>query len=352
MKSNYQWSKVINDPLILDQNTELSQLDSEDQIMIEALIESFVETKRSSQTRRAYARDVRDFVGYAQIVTVWDLQRYPIGQLSHQILDRSTTIKKYDSHHIDKIINPSTVNRKVYAVSSWFEYLMAVYQYPKNPAKIFTPYKTTTHSTTESLTRPEYVSMLHYQKDQYVQILYSDDTPPLSLVKELRDYLLLAMMGMSLRRNEVVKLRWSDIDHTTPHLSVYQKWWSIKLIPLPSSIYQLLVQLWDIKDQAWLKSDYLFTPISNHRTWDLTKPISSDYVFELVKRLAMLCDIDKKITPHSLRKTFIELALDSKEDYINIANATGHSTLEMIKYYDTRSKLEKNAINGMWDVFD
>jgi len=79
----------------------------------------------------------------------------------------------------------------------------------------------------------------------------------------------------------------------------------------------------------------------------LDKPISGDYIFQLIVKLSKLCGIDKNITPHSLRKTFIELALDAKEDYINIANATGHSTLEMIKYYDTRSKLEKNAINTM-----
>jgi integrase len=156
---------------------------------------------------------------------------------------------------------------------------------------------------------------------------------------------------MSLRRNEVVKLRWSDVDSSTPHLTVYQKWWSTKLIPLPSSIYELLLQLWQDKMTMWLVSDYIFSPIKNNSTGDLSKPISADYVFELIKKLAAICWIDKKITPHSLRKTFIELALDSKEDYINIANATGHSTLEMIKYYDTRSKLEKNAVNNM-GVFD
>lgn len=55
----------------------------------------------------------------------------------------------------------------------------------------------------------------------------------------------------------------------------------------------------------------------------------------------------KKITPHSLRKTFIELALDNGDDLISIANATGHSTVEMIKYYDTRDRLKNNAVNSL-----
>ncbi len=351
MKSNYRETKAIHSPAILDQNHRVTQHGPEHQTPISTLIDSWLETKRSSQTRRAYRRDAVDFCVYVGMMTIGDLQIYSIPQLSHQILDWLKTQYQYDEYNPDKVLNPTTINRKAYAVSSWFEYLMAVYQYPKNPAKIFTPLKTAKHSTTDSLTKSEYVSLLVYQKEQYLDLIHNGGEVSLPTIKELRDYLMLALMSMSLRRNEVVKLRRSDIDSSTPHLTVYQKWWSTKLIPLPSSIYELLMQLGQDKMTMWLVSDYIFSPIKNNSTWDLTKPISTDYVFELIKKLAAICWIDKKITPHSLRKTFIELALDSKEDYINIANATGHSTLEMIKYYDTRSKLEKNAVNNM-DVFD
>lgn len=357
MKSNYRESKAVHSPVILDQNNAIAQHGPEYQTPIDTLIESWLDTKRSSQTRRAYRRDVVDFCIYVGMMTIGDLQVYPIPQLSHQILEWLKTQYQYDEHNPDKILNPTTINRKAYAVSSWFEYLMAVYQYPKNPTKIFTPLKTVKHSTTDSLTKQEYVSMLYYQKEQYLELKEAEswklkaESISLQTVKELRDYLMLALMSMSLRRNEVVKLRWSDVDSSTPHLTVYQKWWSTKLIPLPSSIFELLVQLGRDKIAVWLESDYIFSPIRNNSTGDLSKPISADYVFELIKKLAAVCWIDKKITPHSLRKTFIELALDSKEDYINIANATGHSTLEMIKYYDTRSKLEKNAVNNMGDIF-
>jgi integrase len=63
----------------------------------------------------------------------------------------------------------------------------------------------------------------------------------------------------------------------------------------------------------------------------------------------------KKITPHSLRKTCIELALDNGDDLIAICNATGHNSAEMlkcwnaemVKYYDTLSRLKNNAINSL-----
>jgi integrase len=56
---------------------------------------------------------------------------------------------------------------------------------------------------------------------------------------------------------------------------------------------------------------------------------------------------NKKISPHSLRKTFIELALDNNQDLIAISNATGHRTIEMVKYYDTRDRLKNNAVNSL-----
>lgn len=50
----------------------------------------------------------------------------------------------------------------------------------------------------------------------------------------------------------------------------------------------------------------------------------------------------KKLTPHSLRKTFIELALDNGDDLIAICNATGHESVEMV-----RDRLKNNAINSL-----
>ena len=61
--------------------------------------------------------------------------------------------------------------------------------------------------------------------------------------------------------------------------------------------------------------------------------------FEIVQEI--------KITPHSLRKTFIELALDNGDNLISIANATVHNSIDMISYYDTRDKLKNNAINSL-----
>ena len=53
----------------------------------------------------------------------------------------------------------------------------------------------------------------------------------------------------------------------------------------------------------------------------------------------------KTITPHSLRKTFIELALADGEPLQAIMNATGHARPEMLRYYAKRDRLRDNAIH-------
>jgi hypothetical protein len=44
---------------------------------------------------------------------------------------------------------------------------------------------------------------------------------------------------------------------------------------------------------------------------------------------------------------FIELALNNKDDFIFIINTTGHSTVEMVNYYDIRDSLKHKPIHSL-----
>jgi len=44
--------------------------------------------------------------------------------------------------------------------------------------------------------------------------------------------------------------------------------------------------------------------------------------------------VTKRITPHSLRHTFVAMALDSGQAERDIAISTGHSDTRMVAYYD------------------
>ena len=160
-----------------------------------------------------------------------------------------------------------------------------------------------------------------------------------------RDYLAICCLSvLALRRNELVGLKWGDINESASSANVFQKGGSYKLLPLPKSLIDQLV--WYRENYNHI-SDYIFAPVRNNATKNLNKPLNTAYIYNLVKKVVAKVLDGKQATPHSFRKSFIEMALNNQEDFISIINATSHSTVEMVKYYDTRDTLKNNAVHGM-----
>ncbi|MEO7573437.1 MAG: site-specific integrase, partial [Acidimicrobiales bacterium] len=59
-------------------------------------------------------------------------------------------------------------------------------------------------------------------------------------------------------------------------------------------------------------------------------------------------DRGKSITPHSLRHTFVTMALDSGQADRDIAISTGHSDTRMVAYYDRgRDNISRNSTHAV-----
>lgn len=304
-----------------------------DELLMLDVIESFTQLKNSKHTQRSYRNDITGFFNSLEIVFLKDFGLIPYPQVVDQVQHFLSKNTKKDSQ-TSRVLNPKTVNRKAYALSAFFNYLIHVYGYPKNPIKHFTSLKTERRSTTESLTRAEIIDVLEFSKAEH----RLNET-------KFRNYLILVFMfGLALRRDETSNLKWDDVNFQQQTVNVYQKGGSYKLLPLPITIVLLLDEF---KLKYGNSCPYIFHPVRNNRTRELNKPIRTEYIFEMVKKIAFQVVPDKKITPHSFRKTFIELALNNKEDFISIINATGHATVEMVKYYDTRDTLKHNAIHSV-----
>lgn len=64
----------------------------------------------------------------------------------------------------------------------------------------------------------------------------------------------------------------------------------------------------------------------------------------IVARVARAAGITKRITPHSLRHTFMTMALDSGQAERDIAISTGHSDTRMVAYDDReRDNTSRNS---------
>lgn len=304
---------------------------------IAEVIEEFVSLKKSHQTQRAYRNDLTKFFNGLNVTFLSGLATIPFDSMTQLVKGYLNTFQKVDPHQSDKVLNPKTIRRKAYSLSSFFEFIIHVYNYPKNPVKFLDLPKDRLRSNTHSMTLAELRLLLSQAKENHI---LSE--------RKFRDYLILSCLFiLALRRNELAKLQWSDINADNHSISVYQKGGSYKELPLPKALFNLLQEF---KECFPTTSAYIFRPTQNNRTKTIDKPIDPDLIWRIVKKLNDEAFLEKNITPHSFRKSFIEIALDNHQDFISIINATGHSTVEMLKYYDTRDVLKNNAINSIGNL--
>jgi integrase/recombinase XerC len=318
-------------PKIFDQNGNLTT-SNDTSISIDNIIDEFVATKRSENTKRAYAKDLSDMFEYIGITELHELgivQFHTLVTKLHEYLESKSI---YDEE-TKRIVNPKTVNRKAYSISSFFKFLIHTYEYPKNPLGNYQSHKTQQRSNTPSLTGADVIDVISYFEEHHRK----------SQTK-FRNYLAICCLAvLALRRNELVGLKWSDIDFEENSVNVYQKGGTYKLLPVAP---KLLKRIAEYRDK-YSHGPYVFAAVNKHANKSLKKPLTTQYIYQIVVETVFKVTNGKRATPHSFRKSFIEIALNNGEDFISIMNATGHSTVEMVKYYDGRDTLKNNAAHGM-----
>lgn len=337
--------KRINE--ILDENNWISFKNNEDKTIYN-IISEFLSEFNSVNTIRRYKKILNEFlISYLKFNLLMDFAQIHPANMTNYCQEFINSKKKLDPENNNRLLNPNSINNTTYCIRSFFKYLIDRYNYPKNPLWRYKPLKTKDNSTTQSLSYLEVNSILNELKNDYLN--YQGNAKKKLL--KLRDYLIFCFLFMSLRRSEVVNLKYQDLNISDKFINVLQKWWSNKIIPIPESVINFLKIYTQSKELLWYKSDYIFSTIQNNSQKILNKPLSSQYIFNLVTKVCHKLWINKRITPHSFRKTFIELSLNKNENYNNISNATWHKTAQMIKYYDNRDKLKNNSINQFSDMF-
>ena len=315
-------------------------LDLGGDLSIEALLDDFLKSKhRSLNTQRTYKTALLQYLAFSRVSFASDL--HPVSrnpsEMGQLMLDWLETLTIRDDQDKERIRNARTINNKAASVSSFFQWLVDVHSYPKNPIRaIYEPHKVKKKSTTESLSRGEIIGLLNYAKANHR-----------ASQKHYRDYLILLFgFGLALRRSELARIRIDDFGMTgnVPTVKVYRKGGEEEIQPVPGKLMALVNHF---LESFPTKSHYLFRPVRNRATQDLDKPISTTGIFVVIRDMAATVLPGKNITPHSLRKTFVEIALNNGEDGSASMNATGWGSEGMLYYYDGRDALENNAIRGM-----
>ena len=249
------------------------------------VIEDFTDSFNAQKTKNRYKTVLLEFFWTLNIIKLEELGEIHITGIAKKFEGYRKQKSKFDSENTILLLNPATINNIAYVIRSFFKYLIIYYNYPKNPLASFKPLKTKEHSTTDSLDRNELLDILKQSKMDYLDILYKSKNPKKHLTK-LRNYLIFGFLSLSLRRDEIVNIKWDDLQEDSFFL-IRQKWGSYKYIPVPSWLLDFLLKYRDEKTKNDFLSHYVFTPFINNYSWNLTKPISADYIMEITQKM---CD--------------------------------------------------------------
>ena len=157
--------------------------------------------------------------------------------------------------------------------------------------------------------------------------------PDTSTLLGLRDRTILQLLyDTGMRNSELRQLLVNDIDLTQHVVRVTGKRQKERLIPLTAASVQWLEQ-WLLRRTEMVinKSPYLFLPRLKKNL--CSEQISSNTLWEIIKKYANRAGLGKQFTVHSLRHAFASHMLENGANLRVVQSLLGHSSLDATQIY-------------------
>ncbi|MEG3958687.1 tyrosine-type recombinase/integrase [Microcoleus sp. herbarium2] len=296
------------------------------------VLKQLLADKRSENTRRAYERDVNDF-----LQTMTGTPAVPDNVLEFLHLEERQAVSvvlKYKAKLIDKGLKEATVNRRLAAVKSLVEMgrKLGACHYSLEDIK---GEKIVGYRDTTGVDRPT-----------FERILQQCD---LATLAGKRDYALLRLLwGNALRRNEISQLSVCDFDPAGKTLRILGKGrgTQAETIDLGSATVQAIAD-WLEERGSFSHDSPLFIALdsahSGHR-------LSGDGICKMVVRHSEKAGIKKQMSPHRIRHSAITAALDATDgDVRKVQKLSRHRNLNTLMIYDDNRGRDQQDVTEMLD---
>lgn len=274
---------------------------------------------RNVNTRRAYERDVKDFSLY---VGIRQVEEYRLVTRAHVIAWR----KDLEA----RALSPSTIRRKLSALSSLFDSLCEA--------------NAVTHNPVSGVTRPnEGANEGHTPALSDAQARALLEAPPEGTLKGKRDRAILAtLLYHGVRREELTKLRVRDVHQRqgVVHFRVQGKGGKTRFVPAAPKALRLIQSYLEVAGHAEDREGALFRPVRNNVSGDLTKHLHPDSVLKSIvkpysKQVGIDADVDG-VCVHAMRATAATNALMHQADIAKVQEWLGHANISTTRLYDRR----------------
>lgn len=265
----------------------------------------------SPHTHIAYKTDLHQFETFVQ---------NDAGSFVLQNLD-SSDIRRWILSMMTGKISPNSIARKISSLNSFFVYCLRHDILSKNPASaVVLPKK--------AKRLPSFL-----KKDELEKMFQHEDSA--DDFESLRDDLILEILiGLGIRRSELIGLKDTDIDYSNKVIKVLGKRNKERIIPAYRKLLDKTKAYIAIRNKTFPHNEnYLF--LTNKG-----KPIYAKFVYLLVKRrIGEVSTLDKR-SPHVLRHSYATLLLNEGADLEILRELLGHSSLASTQVY-THSTFEE-----------
>lgn len=267
-----------------------------------------IDKKYSNNTIVSYENDLKKFDYHV---------KKQISAISKQdILD---VLKKLN----DEGLSDASINHFISSIRSFYKFLVINKIVKENVMDFIAPPKRNKHL-------PKVLSIEEMNKLLNI---------PLNNAFDYRNKAILELMyATGLRASELSELKVNDVNLNMAIVRTLGKGSKERVIPLGDyALYYLKTYLNDSRSQLLKRhlSDYLF--LNNHG-----KKLSRQGLFKIIQSLARQQQINKEISPHTLRHSFATHLLNGGADLRSIQELLGHSDISTTQIYTHISNQKLN----------
>lgn len=266
--------------------------------------------KRSSQhTISSYQRDIEQFNSFLTLV-------------HKNLLQATYRDVRLWVVELMKENQPKTINRKISALKSFYNFLLKRGDLKINPAANMSNVK-------EAKQTPSFVS------PKEIQAIFENLPQPQNYIEHRNQVIFEMFYNTGIRREELINIKDTDIDFYNQTILIFGKGKKERKIPLN------LLFLKELKTYISKRNEYKESESSDYLFITKTKTkLSPKNVYTIINKTLSLCISVNKKSPHILRHTFATHLLNNGADLNAIKELLGHSSLAATQIY-TSNSIEK-----------
>ncbi|PTH47793.1 site-specific tyrosine recombinase XerD [Staphylococcus arlettae] len=273
----------------------------------------------SSNTIGAYRRDLNKYITY--------LQDHKITHID--FVDRQTLQQCLGFLH-DEGASTKSLARFISTVRSFHQFALREKYAAKDPTVL--------------IETPKYDRKLPdvLAVDEILRLL---DAPDLSKNNGYRDRTILELLyATGMRVTELIDLEVENVNLIMGFVKVFGKGGKERIVPLGDTVIDYLSTYLETVRPQLLK-----TTVTNALFLNLHgKPLSRQGIWKMIKQNGIKANINKTLTPHTMRHSFATHLLENGADLRAVQEMLGHSDISTTQLY---THVSKSQIRKMYNEF-